>query len=80
MLVDVVNAEYINEYKIKIKFEDGKEGLVDFKEYLGKKNIFSDLINVAFFKKFYVNNELGTICWPNGADIAPETLYLKLKR
>ncbi|MFC1483287.1 DUF2442 domain-containing protein [Candidatus Margulisiibacteriota bacterium] len=79
MLYDINNANYIEDFKIKITFENGKEGIVDLKEYPKRGGIFASLADLNIFKQVKVNPEIGTICWPNGADIAPETLYKKIK-
>ena len=68
----VIDAEYMKDYMINIVFSNGKTGKVDLKPFLGE-GIFKPLQDVTFFKKFFVDG--WTISWPNGADIAPETLY-----
>jgi hypothetical protein len=78
MLYDIIKAEYIDNLKIKIEFEDGKSGIVDFMEYSTQGGVFSRLKDKKYFKRFYLNEELGTICWPYGVDIAPESLYQKI--
>ena len=80
MLIDIVRAVHQQDYKIKLIFENNDEGIVDFREYLTKGGIFDVLADKEYFLKFHVNKDLGTICWPNGLDIAPETLYQKMKK
>ena len=75
MLLDVVSAEYCGDYKIKITFEDGKSGIVDFSSYLKKGGVFEKFKNIDFFKSFSIDNEVGVLTWKNEIDIAPETLY-----
>jgi len=70
-LVRVVAAEYVHEYKIKLRFTDGTIKVVDFSRWLHGE-VFQPLVNKREFKRFFVAG--GTVCWPNGADIAPETL------
>lgn len=75
MLYDVIKVRYVKDYVLEIVFEDGKKGRVDLRDYANEGGIFGKLADLKYFKKVYVNKNIGTICWPNGADIAPETLY-----
>ncbi len=75
MYYNVVEAKYIGEYKLEVLFEDGKKGNVNFQNFIKRGKVFSHLSNIKYLKKFYINKELGTICWPDGLDIAPEVLY-----
>jgi hypothetical protein len=77
MFYDVVEAKHIQGYKLELDFENGKRGVVDLIEYRHKEGVFSRFSDIEYFKQFYVNREIGTLCWPDGLDIAPETLYHK---
>lgn len=74
-MYDVVEARYVDGYKIEVIFENGKKGVVDFKDYARKEGVFSRFADMSYFRKFHINKELGVLCWPDGVDIAPETLY-----
>ena len=80
MLYDVINATYIEHYKLKIEFENGYNGIVDFSEYPERGGVFSKFKDLAFFKNYSVSKDLGTIVWGNEIDIAPETLYEKCEQ
>ena len=73
---DLVKIRYKHDYILQIEFDDGATGEIDFYEYLGKGPIFTPLKEIEFFKKARI--EGGTVSWPNGADVAPETLYEKI--
>jgi len=80
MIHDVVSASYKGEYKIEVKFDDGKRGIVDFSKYLNKGGVFDRFKDITFFKQFRINEELGVLTWQNEIDIAPETLYAEATR
>jgi hypothetical protein len=70
-LIRVTAAEYVSGYRLRLKFSDGDKRTVDFSPWL-RGPVFESLLDTRGFKKFFVAG--GTVCWPNGADIAPETL------
>lgn len=75
MYYDVIKATHLEGYKCELTFENGKKGIINLQGYLNKGGVFSRFSESEYFKKFYVNREIGTLCWPDGVDIAPETLY-----
>jgi hypothetical protein len=75
MLRDVVEARPVGGYRVYIRFDDGVAGEVDLAAVINFEGVFAPLRALDRFAEFGVAPDLGTICWPNGADIAPETLY-----
>jgi hypothetical protein len=41
------------------------------------QGVFEPLKDVAQFRQVKVDDELNTIVWPNGADLAPEYVYFQ---
>lgn len=74
---DVIEARYVSGYTVWLRFEDRTQGEVDLSGELDGP-IFEPLKEQAFFRRFSVNPDTGTIEWPNGADFAPEFLYEKV--
>ena len=72
----VIRAEYKHGYQIHLTFDDGVAGTVDFRAWLDGP-IFEALLDTEYFRQFQLDG--GTVAWPNGADIAPETLYASAK-
>lgn len=72
----VVEAEYLADYKIRLVFDNGEARVADCEPWL-KGELFEPLKDKNYFQRFFVDG--WSISWPNGADIAPETLYIEGK-
>jgi hypothetical protein len=77
MIPKVIEAHFEHDFTIRLRFSDGAEGEVDLSDELYGK-IFEPLRDPAIFRRFSVHPEFHTLCWPNGADLAPEFLYEKM--
>ena len=74
MFFEVRQAEYLNDYQIKVEFEDGHSGIVDLSSYPNADTVFRKFLDREYFKNFKI--EFGTLTWGEGElDIAPEHLY-----
>jgi hypothetical protein len=71
-LPTVIRAEYRRGHHIRLTFNDGSQKTADFSGWLNGP-VFEPLKDEAYFRRFFIDG--GTVAWPNGADIAPETLY-----
>ncbi|NTW69942.1 MAG: DUF2442 domain-containing protein [Chlorobiaceae bacterium] len=76
-MLEVTKAEYIEEYRIQITFNNGSSGVVDLKDALWG-TMFETLRDYNAFRKFELSDVVHTIRWENDADLAPEYLYKKM--
>jgi hypothetical protein len=78
-LVDITAVEVLDDFRLRLTFADGTVGDADFtgREWRG---VFEPLQDPAYFARVAVDDEAGTIAWPNGADMAPEPLYEQARR
>ncbi len=70
----VVGVKVIAPYVLEVTFEDGTCRQVDVEPLLYGE-MFEPLRDFARFAEAAVDPVLGTVVWPNGADLSPEFLY-----
>jgi len=75
-LPSVIRATYEGGFRIHFTFSDNLQGTLDLQSWL-EGPIFEPLKDPSYFQRFFIDG--GTVVWPNGADIAPETLYEAVK-
>ena len=73
-LIEIAEAKYLGDYKIDLTFSTGEHKIVDLENELWG-TMFEPLKDKGIFMQFRLDKELGTIVWPNGADLAPYSLY-----
>lgn len=70
----MTDVQFLGGHRLQLRFDDGTFGELDFSNE-DWKGVFAPLADSDYFKSVELDKELGTIVWPNGADIAPETLH-----
>jgi len=72
MFLEISQAEYLDNYRIKLTFNNGEIKTVDLQNEL-TGSVYGPLHQLNYFKNFQL--KYNTIEWANGADYAPEYLY-----
>lgn len=74
MFFDVNDAQYLEDYRIALRFADGSAGVVDVSGYPDKDTVFRSFQDMSYFRSFRL--QYGVLVWGDGElDIAPQTLY-----
>ena len=74
-MVDVTKIEVVEERTVRLTFSDGSERVVDLRPLLWGP-VFEEIArDDDLFAQVRVDPEIGTITWPNGADLDPDVLH-----
>jgi len=73
--MDIVEVEVIEGHVVRLRFADGTGKTLDLTPYLHGPLFEAIRTDPAVFAAVRVDSDAGTIVWPNGADLAPDTLY-----
>ena len=73
----VVAVRPLDDHQLEVTFDDGVSGVIGLNDRLFGP-VFEPLRDPAFFRQVSVD-EFGVVCWPNGADLAPDALYDRIR-
>lgn len=74
MIVTITTADYLDGYRLHLRFNTGESGYVDLQDIIFKYNAALPLRDIEGFKAFKLD-EWSTVVWDCGFDVSPETLY-----
>lgn len=75
-MIKVVSVQPLDDYKLRIKLSNGRQGVFDVKPYLDLE-VFRELKDERYF--FNARVDYGTVVWPHEQDIAPDTIEVDLQ-
>jgi Protein of unknown function (DUF2442) len=75
---DITNVVAVRHGVVALTFADGLQGEVDILDRMHGP-VFADARTPEGFARVAVDRETGTIVWPGGADLAPDTLYQRVR-
>lgn len=73
-IYQVKSFEIIDDYFLKIEFDDGTFQQIDFRPVLAGE-LYEPLQDLSLFNQVEIDPEVKTLVWPNGADFDPATLH-----
>lgn len=76
---DIVEAAALRDYAVYLKFADGTEGTIKLDRLVTLPGVFESLADTENFCQIRIDPRFHCIEWPNGADLAPDVLYEKIK-
>ena len=75
---DITEAEVVEHGTLSLTFADGMTGDVEVLDRM-RGPVFAQARTPEGFAQVQVDRESGTVVWPGGADLAPDTLYERVR-
>lgn len=75
---DITEATVVRHGVLALQFADGVGGEVEVLDRM-RGPVFEEARTPAGFARVSVDRETGTVVWPGGADLAPDTLYERVR-
>jgi hypothetical protein len=75
---DITDVAVIRHGLLRLTFADGLSGEVEILDRM-RGPVFERARNAEGFTKVSIDRETGTVIWPGGADLAPDTLYERVR-
>ena len=76
-MITVIAVEPAENYQLKVRLSDGRQGLFDVTPYLDT-GVFCELRDLSYFRR--VRAAFGGVVWPNEQDFSPETIECELRQ
>lgn len=73
-ILRITEMEQVGTYSLRVTFNDETTKRVNLHPLLWGE-VFEPLRDPDRFSEVYLDEKMGTVAWPNGADFAPEALY-----
>ena len=78
LLRKVVDVKPLGEHRLRLRFDDGVEGELDFSKWLTFRGVFEPLKDPEYFSRVRADRDFGTLSWPNDVDLDPAVLYSRV--
>ena len=75
---DITDVAVVRHGVVALTFADGLRGELDVLDRM-RGPVFAHARTPEGFARATVDSETGTIVWPGGADLAPDTLYERVR-
>lgn len=75
---DITAVSVVRHGVLRLTFADGLTGEVDVLDRM-RGSVFEQALTPTGFAPVTVDSESGTVVWPGGADLAPDTLYQRIR-
>jgi len=75
---DITKATVVRHGVLRLTFSDGVSGELEVLDRM-RGPVFDEARTREGFAKVGIDKETGTVVWPGGADLAPDTLYERVR-
>ena len=75
----ITSIEQLNDYCLRLSFDDQTEGIIDFKEKIRIGGIFKKLADSTFFSLARISNDSRFIQWDDEIDFCADALHEEVR-